>query len=63
MKNQQLEIGFASIRKHTQPYATMRRRSRAKWWFAQMRQVVDAVTGSRNGSNPPPAQTYLTLPQ
>ncbi len=63
MKNQQLEIGYGSANKSGRVYASQRRRSRAKWWFCQMRQVVDAVTGTRLPNNPPPVQTYLTLPQ
>lgn len=59
MKNDQLEIGFGSSRVHN--YRTPRRRSRARWWFTQMRQAVEAVTGGKPAGSPPPAQIYMNL--
>ncbi len=63
MKNQQLEIGFSASNQVSRFCRSSRRRSRAKWWFTQMRMAVDAAPEPRGGSIPAPEQTYLTLVQ
>ncbi|MEK7685563.1 MAG: hypothetical protein AAB466_09090 [Verrucomicrobiota bacterium] len=63
MITQQLELSLNSacgIRPHLgQP----RRLNRARWWFTQMRRLVDRAL---DGSSPPPVrpeQTYMPLPR
>jgi hypothetical protein len=63
MKTEQLEIGFNGNNKTGRADMSPRRRRTARWWFSQMRQVVDAVTGVSSGNTPPPVQIYLSLPR
>ncbi len=60
MKIEQLEIGLNGHGR-VHHYRTQRRRSRAKWWFTQMRLAVEAVTGGKPAGSPPPAQIYMDL--
>ncbi|HXT39171.1 MAG TPA: hypothetical protein VN887_04020 [Candidatus Angelobacter sp.] len=63
MNRQQLEMSFESpvafrpvIRRH-------RRMIRARWWFEQMRQVVDRAWDSEPALPVRPEQVCLTLAQ
>jgi len=44
MKNQQLEIGLKAPACGRPTTLRQRRVARAKWWFSQMRRVVDEAT-------------------
>jgi len=43
MKTQQMEISLAIRPCRSSTARRQRRQSRARWWFAQMRRVVDAA--------------------
>jgi hypothetical protein len=58
MKTEQLEILLAQP-PFRRPFARVRRTSRARWWFTQMRRVVDeAIESSPAGR---PEQSCLPL--
>ena len=38
-----------------------KRRTRARWWFDQMRAVVESAIDWKTVPAPPPVQTYLTF--
>ena len=60
--NQQLEI---SLENNTnicrRPYRNRARRLRARWWFDQMRAVVDSATDWKAVHPEGEQHTYLTL--
>ena len=61
MQKQQIEIDFNDPRI---PCSRVRRRprfTRAQWWFAQMRRVVDQAWDWNPGPPARPEQTYLEL--
>lgn len=47
---QQLEIGLETNRKCPRARRGQQRRIRARWWFDQMRSVVDSAVDWRNAS-------------
>ena len=55
----QLELGFAGRR--TREFARQRRVQRARWWFNQMRRVVDRAVGWPAASPARPEQVCLAL--
>ncbi len=60
MDKQQLELTFdGSTRFH--PKIGLRRQSRARWWFARMRRVVDQALDWRPAPPPRPEQIHLAL--
>lgn len=60
MDKQQLELTFdGSTRFH--PEIRQRRPSRARWWFARMRRVVDLALDWRPAPAPRPEQIQLAL--
>lgn len=60
MDRKQLEMSFDGSNSF-RPHIRRRRQSRAQWWFARMREVVDQAFDWRPAPPPRPAQTYLTL--
>jgi hypothetical protein len=57
---QQLEMSFDGTTRFY-PRIRRRRQSRAQWWFARMREVVDQAFDWRPAPPTRPVQTYLTL--
>ena len=62
MKNRQLEISLAS-RHCRRPLIRQRRVSRARWWFSQMRRVVDEAIEWTPAPAIRPEQIHLPLAQ
>jgi len=59
MNNEQLEL---SLSKHNQPHSARRsapRRTRAAWWFSQMRQIVDRAMDWESAPPARPEQTWF----
>jgi len=58
MKNQQLEIGLRSPTCRRPATLRQRRVARARWWFSQMRRVVDEAIEWKGASakEEPPRQ-------
>jgi hypothetical protein len=63
MKREQLEMSFNGSTSHRPPLRALSRRSRAKWWFHQMRMVVDTALDWKPLPAARPEQTYLGLKQ
>jgi hypothetical protein len=62
--DQQLEIGFkAQARRRRRQSRRTSRLSRARWWFSQMRRVVDNAIEWRPAPSVPPQQIRLPLAQ
>jgi len=61
MNNQQLEMTFNSQNRCRRAPRSQQRRSRARWWFSQMRSVVDCAFDWQASPSSRPEQTYLTL--
>ena len=61
MKREQLEMSFNGSTKNRAPLHGQSRRSRAKWWFHQMRMVVDTALDWKPLPAARPEQTYLGL--
>jgi len=61
MNTQQIEMSFngSVVRRH--PRHRQRRLARARWWFAQMRQVVDRAWDWQAASPAPTEQRGATL--
>ena len=62
IKKQQLEIGFNSACRRPMPIR-QRRATRARWWFSQMRRVVDDAIDWQPAPSLPPEQIRLPLAQ
>jgi len=58
---QQLEIPFDASAKVRRNIANTNRRKRARWWFDQMRRVVDTAMEWNTAPRARPQQVYLTL--
>ena len=56
---QQLEIALESKNTCPRVYRSRARRVRARWWFNQMRAVVDNATDWKAAPRPTGEQTYL----
>jgi hypothetical protein len=63
MNNQQLEITLQAPACRRPGNYRQRRVSRARWWFGQMRRVVDQAIEGAPSPAIRPEQTKLTLPQ
>ncbi len=62
MNTQQIEMSLNTSHAGRQSSpAQHQRRSRARWWFGQMRLVVENAIDWKSVPPPPPEQTYLTL--
>ena len=61
MNKEQLEMRFNSSAKDRLPFRAQQRRSRAKWWFQQMRVAVDTALDWKPAPPARPEQTYLAL--
>jgi hypothetical protein len=61
MKREQLEMNFNGTARNRPPFRALSRRSRAKWWFHQMRMAVDMALDWKPTPPARPEQTYLGL--
>jgi len=61
MKTNQLEIVLPKPQDCTRRHARQQRQSRARWWFAQMRRVVDEAADWAPAPASRPQQTNLPL--
>jgi hypothetical protein len=59
----QIEIEFVRAGGCRPSVRGQRRMSRARWWFNQMRQVVNNAANRASEPAPRPEQTYLSLGQ
>jgi len=60
---QQLELGLDKVYGFNVHLPQTRRLSRAQWWFAQMRRVVDHALDWQPSPPAPPEQIWLADPQ
>jgi len=60
MNKEQLEMSFENTGRH-QPLRSRQRRNRARWWFQQMRVIVDRAWDWSSAPQARPEQIYLTL--
>jgi hypothetical protein len=58
---EQMELGVRSQIRNEYRNLRSDRRSRAQWWFAKMRQVVEFALPPQPMATPRPEQTYLRL--
>jgi len=61
MNKDQIEISFESSTNLCPSGRRSRRMTKARWWFSQMRHVVDRACDWKSSPPPRPEQTYLTL--
>jgi hypothetical protein len=62
MNTQQIEMSFGALQAGRKSGAVQyQRRSHARWWFGQMRLVVESAIDWKSAPPPPPEQTHLTL--
>lgn len=61
MDKQQLEMSLAGEKQLRLPTPGQRRRHRARWWFSQMRSVVDRALDWEPAPPARPEQIYLIL--
>ena len=61
MNKEQLEISFETNGRACRPLRSQQRRNRARWWFHQMRAVVDSAFDWSSAPPARPEQIYLTL--
>jgi hypothetical protein len=59
MTNGQLELGLNGAKLALPLGRRERRITRAKWWFARMRQIVDRAMDWEAAGNPRPEQIWL----
>jgi hypothetical protein len=59
--NSQMELSFAEAIASHREIRRQSRLSRARWWFAQMRQVVDRALDRGPRRPGRPEQTYFSL--
>lgn len=59
MTNQQMELGFGGQKRLGRSGRRERRMTRAKWWFTNMRQIVDRAMDWQAAAEPRPEQTWL----
>ena len=60
-QKQQMEMGLEAGAPARCPRKNQPRRSRAHWWFQQMRVLVNSAVDWRPAPPARPEQTYLTL--
>ena len=58
---EQMELGMRNQIKNGLRNARYDRLKRARWWFAQMRRVVEVALPPQPMTSPRPEQTYLRL--
>jgi len=58
MNNEQLELGINGANLLPHP-AIQNRRTRADWWFAQMRNIVSRAMDWEAAGNPRPEQIWI----
>ena len=58
MTNQQMELGFGTV-KLAGLTRRQRRMTRAQWWFTHMRRIVDRAMDWQAAAEPRPEQTWL----
>jgi hypothetical protein len=63
MRKQQIEITLTVPRSGRQTPTQPRRTVRARWWFSQMRRVVDDAREWKPASTISPEQIHLPLAQ
>jgi hypothetical protein len=61
INREQLELSFELPREYRTPWRRQRRLTRARWWFGQMRAVVDRAFDWRPSPPGRPEQVYFTL--
>ena len=61
MNKEQLEIRFQGNSPRRGPLRSQQRRNRARWWFNQMRQVVDSALDWKAAPPARPEQTFFGL--
>jgi hypothetical protein len=61
MNTQQIEMSFGTGLAGRKIAPQCQRRSRARWWFGQMRLVVESAVDWKSVPPPPPEQTRLGL--
>lgn len=64
MKNtttEQMELGMRNQIRNNYRNVRQDRLKRARWWFTQMRRVVDLALPPQPMASPRPEQTYLRL--
>ena len=59
MTNEQLELGLNGAKLCIPATQRERRMTRAQWWFAHMRQIVDRAIDWKAAGEPRPEQTWL----
>jgi hypothetical protein len=57
--NEQLELGFNGIQPRIHATRREGRIARANWWFAKMRQTVEAAMDWQTTSQPRPEQIWM----
>lgn len=63
MNTQQLEITLPIRNRRSRPHSRPCRIPRARWWFSQMRRVVDDAMEWTPANSARPEQTHLPLAQ
>lgn len=58
---EQMEFGIRNQIRNNYRNAGNDRQKRSRWWFAQMRRVVDFALPPQSMASPRPEQTYLRL--
>jgi hypothetical protein len=58
----QMELGLAARNSRGRRQRGAERRQRAQWWFARMRNVVDATLEWRPAPRARPEQVFMSLP-
>ena len=58
---QQLEITFDASTQYPARFRSQQRRSKAQWWFTQMRHIVDNAFDWSAPHQAPPEQIYFRL--
>lgn len=61
MNKEQLEMSFQGTSPRGGPLRHPPRRNRARWWFSQMRQVVDCAFDWKATPAPRPEQTLFSM--
>jgi len=58
---QQIQLSFEQLRTARATNRRQRRIRQARWWFDQMRQVVDRALDRGAAGSPRPEQIYMSL--
>jgi len=61
MTSDQMELGFAARNARRRNLRGRERRQRAQWWFARMRDVVDATLEWTPAPAARPEQVFMSL--